>query len=200
MKIEKNFFENKNTLHVAQALLGKLFVRITPYGKISWIIHETEAYTQDDPASHSYLWRKTKRNMAMFFSAWHLYVYKIYGKYYCVNIVTEHAWYGSAVLIRSLIPYQGIHLMKQNRNVNDAYLSHLTNGPWKICQALDITLNENGISLFENENIFLEDIGYKPQIIHQGTRIGISKWKEKLWRFWFVDTPIMPWESENEAN
>ena len=129
-KLQRSFFEQP-TLQVAQELLGKILV----IGDCSGRINEVEAYIgQDDPACHACC-GKTKRNEPMFGPAGHLYVYFTYGMYHCVNIVTEKKDFPSAVLIRSIEPIDGIETMKKRRNRTD----HLTDGPGKLCIALDIT-------------------------------------------------------------
>lgn len=66
MKLKKSFFQNKNSVDLARDLLWKLIVIKTNNWIISWIINETETYREDDEASHSFAWKKTKRNEIMF--------------------------------------------------------------------------------------------------------------------------------------
>ena len=114
MKLTKEFFENKNSVELAKDLLWKLIIKETKIWIISWIINETEAYREDDEASHSFWGNKTKRNQVMFNEYWHLYVYFTYWMYHCINIVAESQWYGAAVLIRSIIPVDWIDQMIKN--------------------------------------------------------------------------------------
>nr|MDD3720650.1 DNA-3-methyladenine glycosylase [Candidatus Gracilibacteria bacterium] len=190
MKLTSSFFNEKDSVLLAQDLLGKAFTKITPEGIISGIINETEAYREDDEASHSYGGKKTKRNEVMFKEAGYLYVYFTYGMYNCMNIVSEKEGYGGAVLIRSVIPYKGIELMISNREkfkgkkVNN--IKKLSNGPAKVCIAYDIDKKDNGINLLDNNSpIFIEDIGYKLPKVNISKRIGISKGVDKTRRFYF---------------
>jgi len=186
MKLDKSFFENKDTITLAKDLLWKVIVKVTSEWIISWIINETEVYIETDEASHSFLWKKTQRNEVMFKESWHLYVYFIYGKYHCLNIVSEIAGYWSAVLIRSVIPYAWIDIMIKNRNWENKNIKDLANWPAKVCLAFAITKKDNWINLLEKDSaIFLEYIWYKVPKIQTSKRIWISKGTDKDWRFYF---------------
>ena len=155
-------FYNRHPVKVARDLLGKTLV----FGKFCGLITETEAYRGiDDEASHAFK-GITKRSAIMFGPAAHVYVYMIYGIYYCLNIVTEEAGQASAVLIRGL-------------QLPDVHL----NGPGKLCRHLGLTKAHNGINLMDNNvNLYITDgIEVKNPIITP--RIGISKAKDKPWRF-----------------
>ncbi len=130
----------KDTVTVAQQLLHYALVCIEKHTVTGGAIVETEAYTKNDPCSHSYK-GKTYRNRAMFLSAGHIYVYRIYGIHLCVNIVTEKENCGEAVLIRALEPLWGIENMKTQRSKHDIH--SLCNGPGKLTQALSITMHYN---------------------------------------------------------
>lgn len=185
-RLSKTFFENKDTISLAKDLLWKVLVKKTKEGTIKWVINEVEAYIEDDEASHSYLWKKTKRNELMFKDAGHLYVYFTYGMYHCVNIVSEKENYGSAVLIRSVIPLKWIDLMIKNRHWENKNLKELSNWPAKLCIAYAINKVHNWLYILENNSdIYLEDILYNISKIKSSTRIGISRAKNKKWRFYF---------------
>lgn len=155
------------------------------------MIAETEAYTADDAASHSFGNRITKRNRAMFLDAGHLYIYFIYGMHYCINIVAEQQGVGCAVLLRSLIPLRGIEIMRQN--YTHAGGSHnaphpLTNGPAKLCKAFAIDPRYNALNLADKKSdIYLLKDASASFSIEKTTRIGIRKASDKLWRFLLKD-------------
>jgi DNA-3-methyladenine glycosylase len=206
-KLSKKFlplppkFYDRDTVKVARDLLGKLLVRKIGRRILSGVIIETEAYTQNDPACHAAR-GKTPRNAVMFGEPGHAYVYFIYGNHFCLNAVTESHGTPGAVLIRALIPVDGIEIMRRNRLGNLQACGaqrrnifsdeNLTNGPGKLCQALSIGRAENGIDLtgrglvrgklswgglvIVDYNIGKFKIGCSP-------RIGISQAQDRLWRF-----------------
>ena len=109
-------------------------------------IVETEAYDEGDAASHSHRGR-TARTEVMFGEAGYLYVYFTYGMHpLLANVVTGEAGHGSAVLIRAVEPVEGIDSMEERRGLHGR---NLTNGPAKLCQALDIDLRLGGHDLRE---------------------------------------------------
>ncbi|HET9722139.1 MAG TPA: DNA-3-methyladenine glycosylase, partial [Candidatus Saccharimonadales bacterium] len=91
---------NLSSLQAAPRLLGWTLCRQTPGGLIKVKIVETEAYHQEDPASHSYRGR-TARTWPMFESGGHIYVYFTYGMHYALNLVTGQKGVGEGVLIRA---------------------------------------------------------------------------------------------------
>lgn len=183
-KLPKEFYMRSPEL-VAKKLLGKILVKMTDYNLLAGIITETEAYLNaNDLASHSFN-GPTKRNSAMFMTGGTLYVYQIYGIHKCINVVTEPAGIGSAVLIRALVPISGIEIMKINRGIIDE--RNLCNGPGKISQAYGFELSNDKDNLL-SDNLFISDIKLSKKIIIQKTpRIGITKSKDLMLRFMVTD-------------
>lgn len=175
-------FFDTTTLQLAENLLGCVLVRETPRGRMAGVIVETEAYTENDAAAHSFGGKRTVRNEVMFKRCGYLYVYFTYGVHHCLNVVSEREGKGCAVLIRAIKPMEGAALMRINRgNKRD---SDLTNGPGKLCQALAITLKHNGTDLTDAQSpIYLLDREAGSPVIKRTPRIGISRAKDKLWRF-----------------
>jgi DNA-3-methyladenine glycosylase (3mg) len=182
-------FYTRKSLTVARELLGKTFVRIINGKILSGLIVETEAYTgRTDPASHSYK-GKTKRNEVMFNRPGLLYVYFIYGVHYCANATAGKPGDAHAVLIRAIEPLSGIEEMKKFRQVNNIY--NLTSGPGKLCMALDISLELNGIDITSKSEVFIFDSGYTNFKISASKRIGISKAEDRLNRFFIYGNPFV---------
>ncbi len=160
---------------VAPTLLNKLLVHGVCVGRIV----EVEAYTADDPASHTFV-GETARNAVMFGPPGHLYCYLSYGIHTCANIVTSPAGRGSAVLIRALTPVSGIDEMRRRRGG----ARQLADGPGKLCQALGLTLAHNGADLCGGGPIALVDDGTPPPVAPiVGPRVGITKAVDTPWRF-----------------
>ncbi len=166
----------------AQRLLGSLLIREQNGQKLVGKIVETEAYDQDDAASHSCKGR-TPRTEIMFGPAGFLYVYFTYGMHYCCNIVCGPPGQGSAVLIRALEPLQGSTIMQTNRRRD----SDLTNGPAKLCQAMAIDKTLNGHDLKMSPLQLELKPPLPPTAIITTTRIGISQAKDTPWRFYIKD-------------
>lgn len=185
--IPQSFFD-KDTTELAQALLGCELVHITPAGTTAGLIVETEAYHQTDEASHTFYGR-TPRTEVMYGPAGHVYVYFTYGMHWCFNITAEEEGIGAAVLIRALEPTQGIELMKLRRNKQN--LRDLCSGPAKLVQAMGITKHDYA------KPVYKDDFQLKPReeaaslSIRSGPRVGISKAKDKPWRFYIADNPFL---------
>jgi len=180
-------FYSRNTEDVARDLVGKILVRLYDDGtrrvqRLSGLICETEAYgSKNDPASHAYN-GVTNRNSIMFSGVGKAYVYFIYGMHHCVN-VTAHSPSSDAgaVLIRSLIPIEGIYTMMRLSNAESKF--KITDGPGRLTKALDINRSHNGLNLSDKQSTLQIENGIKPKQIVTTTRVGISKAKQKYWRF-----------------
>lgn len=159
-------------------------------------IVETEAYLDDDPASHSFR-GKTERNAPMFGPPGFSYVYFIYGMYFCFNVVTEREGKAGAVLIRAVEPLDGLEQMHKNRASRHRPLplaTHaLTNGPGKLCQALSITKQYNHLDLCRPDSaIYLLDAPPVPETeIVASPRIGIKEATQQDWRFYLRGNPFI---------
>ncbi len=170
----------------AQSLLGWKLVHDSVDGRTAGYIVETEAYSMEDPASHTFS-GPSLRNAAMFKRAGTVYVYFTYGMHYCVNIVTGEEGHGQGVLIRAIEPVEGIDLMKRRREIDAVEL--LTNGPAKLTQAMGITKTLGGTHI-DDKKIYLEP-GIVPEKIVQTTRIGISRAIDHPWRFYVADNAFV---------
>lgn len=152
------------------------------HGKIlAGRIVEIEAYIGDDPASHA-AHGMTDRNKIMFEDGGLSYVYFTYGMHFCFNIVTERKGFPAAFLVRALEPLVGIDVMKKLRKTDS--IKNLTNGPAKLCQAMQIDRKLNGVRL-NSIDFFLADDGFvvNKNDIDRSTRIGIKVGTAREWRF-----------------
>ena len=184
-KLPRSFY-TRPTLLIAKDLLGKILVRKIGKTILSGKIVEVEAYRgANDPASHAYR-GKTKRNEVMFGEGGYLYVYFTYGMHFCANVVTGTKDAGEAVLIRAIEPIEGIETMRRNRNrtkqLRNEVRPHqrsgkIMPGTWHWTKRKRTDLLGNEIFLTEGESIWKSDIG-------TSVRIGISRGKDKRWRFY----------------
>lgn len=168
-----------NSITGAQSLLGWTLVHHSPDGDIGGVIIETEAYSEEDEASHSFR-GQTKRTEPMFKEAGYIYMYFIYGMHWCMNLVTGPPGHGEAVLIRALRPTIGLEIMKRNRHRDNVKI--LTNGPGSLVQALAIPPTYSGKRLHETKLELLPPTDNNLNVIIS-PRIGINKATDKLWRF-----------------
>jgi DNA-3-methyladenine glycosylase len=169
---------------VARRLLGCILERTLEGKLVRAKIVETEAYDETDAASHSYKGR-TPRTDIMFGPAGYLYVYFTYGMHYCCNVVTGNEGEGSAVLIRAVEPIGSDELLAQRRSGKTGV--ELTNGPAKLCQALDITKTMNGHNLeYAPFRLIMTPEMAKSDIVVT-KRIGISQARDMPWRFYLKD-------------
>lgn len=175
-----------DSLAAAKDLLGWKLVYESPEGRTAGYIVETEAYSQEDPASHAFGGKRVA-NAALFEPAGTVYVYFTYGMHYCFNIATGVKDHGEGVLIRALQPTDGLDLMKMRRNTYDE--KNLCNGPAKLVQAMGITKLHGGTRL--NEGVIRLQPGIAPELVVQTTRIGISKAVDQPWRFYIADNPFV---------
>ncbi len=180
-RLPRAFFE-RPSIEVAPDLLGRLLVRRTPGGvRLVGRIVETEAYREDDPASHSYRGR-TPRTEVMFGPPGRLYVYFTYGMHFCMNVVTGSDGEGSAVLLRAAEPIEGLREMAARRGVSDPRL--LCSGPARLAQAFGIARAHNGADLVSGSELWLlEGHPVRPSSVQRTTRIGVRAGLDRRWRF-----------------
>ena len=184
---------------MARRLLGRMLARRLPSGEIlRGVIVEVEAYlSRRDPASHSH-GGLTRKNRSMFGPPGTLYVYPIHARH-CMNIVTESAGIGSAILIRALEPIEGWLHMAAARfapPILDSSVDwpqwsrHLCSGPARLCQAMCIDRDLDGIDLATSDELWLEEppreVQATPYRIRQSPRIGINRARAAPLRY-FID-------------
>jgi DNA-3-methyladenine glycosylase len=168
---------------VAPELIGaELYV-----GGVGGTIVEVEAYHHEDPAAHGFGNRRTARNAAMFLPGGHAYVYRSYGIHWCLNVVCEPEGVAAAVLIRALEPTAGLEAMRERRGLDEPRL--LCSGPGRLCQALGVTREHDGLRLDEPP-FELRRRTREPQVA-TGPRIGITQAAELPWRYGLAGSPYL---------
>jgi DNA-3-methyladenine glycosylase len=181
-------FYRQDTLHVARHILGQRLVHLEAGGeRLVGIISEAEAYVgSEDLACHARVGR-TQRNATMWGEAGHAYVYFTYGMHWMLNLVTERAGYPAAVLLRAVIPAEGVERMRKRRvGRPDA---QLTDGPAKLCQAFGVDRQFDGHDLCGPAAVLFIERGVMitDQSVTSGPRVGLNTvaepWKSMPWRF-----------------
>ena len=199
-KMSSSFFQQE-TCQVAVQLLGQTLVRVTQdHQFLKGKIVETEAYLGlHDPSCHSFGGRRTFRTQTMYLPGGYAYVYFTYGMHHCFNIVTAGKEDPSAVLIRAVEPLEGVSQMiifrKQNsKRKNPCFKYDLTNGPAKVCQAMNICKKLNGQSL-QGDVVYVEkDRKIRFFEISVSERIGLSKDSDSYYwplRFYIKNNPYV---------
>jgi DNA-3-methyladenine glycosylase len=186
-RLTRAFFQ-ANTLQVARHLLGKRLVHLeSGTGRTSGIISEAEAYIgMEDQACHARVGR-TQRNETMWGEAGHAYVYFTYGMHWMLNFVTEREGFPAAVLIRGVLPVEGLDPIRSRRPGRPDH--ELCNGPAKLCQAFDIDRRFDGHDLcISSSELFVEEgPAIRDRFVTCGPRVGLytveEPWKSKPWRF-----------------
>jgi DNA-3-methyladenine glycosylase len=170
-------FYARDTREVARDLIGKLLVHVEGGVRRAARIVETEAYHgPDDRASHA-RFGPTQRAAIMFGPPGVAYVYLIYGRSHCMNVVTGVEGFPSAVLLRAAEPVEGC--------------LHSTRGPGNLCRALGIRReHDNGRDL-TGDDLFVEDAPAPSEIL-SGRRVNVDyagPWSEKPWRYALAESP-----------
>ncbi|TLN23971.1 DNA-3-methyladenine glycosylase [bacterium] len=187
-KILSPSFYLSPTLEVSRALLGKRLVRVEADGtRTSGLIVETEGYVgMEDLGCHARS-GKTARNASMWGRGGLAYVYFTYGMHWMLNAVTEREGFPSAVLIRAVVPEEGIALMRARRGgLKDKILA---DGPAKLTQAFAIGKNLDGIDLCDPASpLFIEEgAAVLSKNISTHPRVGLfsvpEPWKSIPWNF-----------------
>lgn len=194
LALPRSFYEPSADI-VAAKLLGQLLVRKTPRGFCGGVIVETEAYVHGDAAAHSFR-GETPRNRVMFGPPGHAYVYFIYGNHWCVNAGCRPKGIAEAVLIRAVDPAIGLRIMQGRRPVLNPV--QLTNGPGKLCAAMDIDRSLNGADLCDLKSpLFIARNSARQNFLRKfgpvttTTRIGITKAAALPLRFYLDKNPFV---------
>lgn len=175
-------------LTAARLLLG---ADLTGRG-VSAMIVEVEAYggppdgPWPDAAAHSYRGPGV-RNRVMFGPPGRLYTYRSHGIHVCANVVCATDGVAGAVLLRAAAVEAGLSTAHARRGelVRPAALAR---GPGNLCSALGITMEDNGIDLFDPDSPVQLTLGER-HVATEGPRVGVSKAADRPWRFWLAGRP-----------
>ncbi len=185
-QLERPFF-SRSTLQVARELLGMRLVRQERDVRLVGVISEVEAYRgEEDQGCHARAGR-TPRTRVMYGPPGHAYVYFTYGMHWMLNFVTEAEGYPAAVLIRAILPVEGLDVIAARRDGQP--FAHWTNGPAKLCQALGIDGRHNGLDLCAPQSEIFVQVGESipDSAVTIGPRVGLNNvpepWKSIAWRF-----------------
>ena len=195
------------TLEVCRRLLGQRLVKLESDGtRLAGLIVEAEAYIgQEDKGCHASA-GITPRNETMWGPAGHAYIYFTYGMHWMLNLVTEVAGRPAAVLLRAILPVEGVSKMRERRSAwrqsrgilapapwegeSARGVSHpakFTDGPAKICQAFAIDHDWNSQDLCRPDSLLFVERRPAVQGVTTGPRVGLisvpEPWKSIPWRF-----------------
>jgi DNA-3-methyladenine glycosylase len=176
------------TAALARFLIGAVVVRETGAGRLAGRIVETEAYVPGDASSHAFR-GETGRNRSMFLRRGHAYVYFIYGTSYCLNVSSDRAGIGAAVLLRAAEPLAGIDEIERLRG--DAPLRDLLRGPGRLAAGLGIDRRHDGLDLCAKGSLWLAAAsGASPQI-GESVRIGLKREAHRTLRYYERGSPFV---------
>jgi DNA-3-methyladenine glycosylase len=184
--LPRSFFD-RPVEEVAPDLLG----RVLWHGEVAVRLTEVEAYAGlRDPASHAYR-GLTPRTAVMFGPPGHAYVYFTYGMHFCVNLVCAKEGTASAVLLRAGEIVGGRDVARARRPRSSD--RDLARGPARLCMALAIAREQNGLDVCSPGGPLLIAAGepVDPSRTRTGPRTGVNGGKETPWRFWIDGDPTV---------
>lgn len=175
MKLPLTFYTHNNVLNITRNLLGKyLFTKIDGIITGGYIV-EAEAYNGIiDKASHAYGNRQTPRTQTMYRQGGLSYVYLCYGIHEMFNVVTSAEGEPHAVLIRAIVPTDGVEEMLLRRNM-PVLKNNITMGPGSVAKALGISRKINAEPL-TGDVIWIEDrnLSFTDDQIAAVPRVGVD--------------------------
>jgi DNA-3-methyladenine glycosylase len=177
-----------------QAARGLLGCTLTA-GGVTVRLTETEAYAGlRDPASHAYR-GPTRRNAVMFGPAGFAYVYFTYGMHWCINVVCGPPGEASAVLLRAGEVVRGLSAARARRSAARVD-ADLARGPARLCSALGITGEHNGVDLLAaGSPVRLRrptgQADAPAEEIAAGPRVGVTGAHDVPWRYWYAGDPTV---------
>ncbi|OBH82504.1 DNA-3-methyladenine glycosylase [Mycobacterium sp. E2989] len=159
---------------------------------VSAVIVEVEAYggvpdgPWPDAAAHSYR-GMSGRNAVMFGPPGRLYTYRSHGIHVCANVSCGPDGTAAAVLLRAAALEDGTDVARARRG-ELVRAAALARGPGNLCSALGITMEDNGIDLFDPNGAVTLELN-EPLTAVSGPRVGVSKAADRPWRLWLPGRP-----------
>lgn len=175
-KLPISFYDRDDVVLIAQELMGKVLCTNVDGIITKGIITESEAYAgTTDKASHAYGGRRTDRTEIMFGKPGLSYVYLCYGVHSLFNVVTNKQDIPHAVLVRGILPLEGIETIVSRRKTKEP-LHRIADGPGKLTKALGIEFRQHNNLDLLGDSVWIEDhsIEVNPAEIEIGARIGID--------------------------
>jgi len=172
------------SVEVAPRLLGA----VLRHGDVAVRLTEVEAYAgPDDPGSHAFRGR-TRRNAVMFGPSGRLYCYFTYGMHVCCNVVVGGEGDPGAVLVRAGEVVSGVEVARTRRP--GASDRDLARGPARLCRALGIGLEHDGVDLAAGA-VRLQPGESPVDEVSTGPRVGLRAAPDRPWRFWETGHPTV---------
>ncbi len=186
------FFE-RDAQALARDLLGKVIRHRVGSLWLSARIIETEAYYLAERGSHASLGYTDKRR-ALFLDGGYIYMYYARGGD-SLNFSAKGP--GNAVLIKAAQPWTDAlsgpaSLARMQANNPDRQgrprpLETLCAGQTLLCRALELKVGDWNARHFDDQRLFVEDVGERPRQIVQTTRLGIPRGRDEHLPYRFVD-------------
>lgn len=188
---------------LAPRLIGQRLVRLAPGGvRLAGVIVETEAYTGPaDLASHAAGGRRTARNESMYGPPGTFYVYFTYGMHHCCNLACLRDGSPEAVLIRAIEPTEGVETMRANRSRRPRKAPlrdrELCAGPGRLCEALAVDLEHDGLDLACAETVWIERLrrrAHAASRLVRSPRVGlgtVGAWRDEPLRWSLAGSPFV---------
>ena len=139
-----------------------------------------------DAAAHSYR-GISGRNAVMFGPPGRLYTYRSHGIHVCANVSCGPDGTAAAVLLRAAALEDGADAARARRG-ELVRAAALARGPGNLCSALGITMDDNGIDLFDPAAPVTLELN-EPLTAVSGPRVGVSQAADRPWRFWLAGRP-----------
>jgi DNA-3-methyladenine glycosylase len=111
-----------------------------------------------------------------------------YGMHFCCNVVCGPEGSASAVLVRAGEVVDGLELARERRPRSSD--RDLARGPARLCQALGIAREQNGVDLSAGE-VSLTTSEDLAGAVSTGPRVGLREAADRPWRFWLAGEPTV---------